>query len=345
MSSIASTSLLWLRCDKDEANRSLVATLYCKVCRQFEDRIRGMRNFSSAWVTGTTNHRTSNVLDHAKSDQHIASMSRLREERAKAQNAPISSYAPIVRSLMVMIESEKERMKRKFEICYVLAREGLAFLKYPAFHVLAERQGVELGSSYKTADSAKLFIHLIAESQRQQFLQSLSISSTPFFSFLLDGSTDAGNVEQELVFVLFCYIDDNTKEIRSCTRYLAVVDPARTNTEGLIDCLGRALERLGIRLESKEGVLKVEGRPGLVGGGSDGASVNVGIHHSMKAHIQSMSHGYFGLGASLTAWSLLVRMPVLAHYLVRSVKCCFDCFTFTTSLRRSHESLRPSLKT
>ena len=89
-------SLLWLRCDKDEANRSLVATLYCKVCRQFEDRIRGMCNFSSAWVTGTTNHRTSNVLDHAKSDQHIASMSRLREERAKAQNAPISSYAPIV---------------------------------------------------------------------------------------------------------------------------------------------------------------------------------------------------------------------------------------------------------
>ena len=96
VNSIASTSLLWLRCDKDEANRSLVATLYCKVCRQFEDRIRGMRNFSSAWVTGTTNHRTSNVLDHAKSDQHIASMSRLREERAKAQNAPISSYAPIL---------------------------------------------------------------------------------------------------------------------------------------------------------------------------------------------------------------------------------------------------------
>ena len=64
-------SLLWLRCDKDEANRSLVATFYCKVCRQFEDRIRGMRNFSSAWVTGTTNHRTSNVLDHAKNNVMI----------------------------------------------------------------------------------------------------------------------------------------------------------------------------------------------------------------------------------------------------------------------------------
>ena len=94
--------------------------------------------------------------------------------------------------------SATENEPKKIEICYVLAREGLAFLKYPAFHALAEWQGVELGSSYKTADNAKLFIHFIAESQRQQFLQSLSISSTPFFSFLLDGSTDAGNVEQEL---------------------------------------------------------------------------------------------------------------------------------------------------
>ena len=37
-------------------------------------------------------------------------------------------------------------MMHKFEICYVIAREGLAFLKYPALHALAERQGVELGS-------------------------------------------------------------------------------------------------------------------------------------------------------------------------------------------------------
>jgi len=70
-------SLLWLWCDKDEANRSLVATLYCEVCRQFKDCIQGMRNFSPAWLTGSTNHRTSNILDHAKSKQHVASMARL----------------------------------------------------------------------------------------------------------------------------------------------------------------------------------------------------------------------------------------------------------------------------
>ena len=90
------------------------------------------------------------------------------------------------------------------------------------------------------------------ESQRQHFCQSLSTSSTSFFSFLIDGSTDAGNVEQELVFMLFGYKDNNAKEIRSCIPYLAVVDPLHANTEGLVPCLGTALERLGIVLEDKE---------------------------------------------------------------------------------------------
>ena len=54
-------------------------------------------------------------------------------------------------------------MMHKFEICYVIARKGLAFLKYPALHALAEWQAVELGSSYKRNDCASLFVHYIAE--------------------------------------------------------------------------------------------------------------------------------------------------------------------------------------
>ena len=38
-----------------------------------------------------------------------------------------------------MDATQKVRMMHKFEICYVIAREGLAFLKYPALHALAER--------------------------------------------------------------------------------------------------------------------------------------------------------------------------------------------------------------
>ena len=213
-------TLLWLRCTKDGTHKSLVSTLWCDVCRQYEAKITGMRNFSDAWITGSTNHKSSNIVDHAKSEQHVSSMACMRTARAKANNERIESYAPIARYLMTMNEGDKAKMKHKFEISYVLAREGIAFHKYPAFHCLAERQGVQLGSTYKGSDSAKLFTYYIAEAQRSDFLQAFS--QVNFFSFLMDGSTDAGNKEQEMIFVLHCTRDDKAKQITSHTRYLAV---------------------------------------------------------------------------------------------------------------------------
>ena len=277
-------SVLWLRCTKDDTDRSLVST-WCDVCRQYKAKITGMRNFSSCWITGSANHRTSSIVDHARSEQHVASMAHMRTARAKANNEPIESYAPIARYLMTMDEEEKLRMVHKFEICYVLAREGVAFHKYPAFHCLAERQGVRLGSSYKRSDCAQQFTYYIAEGQRNVFQQSLS--QVNFFSFLMDGSTDAGNIEQEMVFVLYCKRDDKAKAVRSHTRYLALLNPTSSTAEGLVDCLGDALERLDIDISQKEGVLNAEHRPALVGGGTDGASVNVGIHSGMKAQMQN----------------------------------------------------------
>ena len=111
-------TLSWLRCDKQQ---KYVESLWCETCRRFEDKIRGTKNFSAAWITGSTNHKLSNVLDHARSDQHTRSMSLLRVEQAKATNTPITAYAPIAQSLLTMDKSLQERMDKKFDICYVLA--------------------------------------------------------------------------------------------------------------------------------------------------------------------------------------------------------------------------------
>ncbi len=83
-------TLSWLRCDKQQKH---VESLWCEACRRFEDKIRGVKNFSAAWITGSTNQKLSNVLDHARSDQHKSSMSLLRAEQAKATNTPLTAYA------------------------------------------------------------------------------------------------------------------------------------------------------------------------------------------------------------------------------------------------------------
>ena len=278
-------ALSWLCCDVDEGDKSLVGLLWCSVCRRFEERIRGVKNFSNVWITGSTNHKSSNVLDHARSEQHKAAMGRLRVEQATAAKAPVTTYAPIARSLLTIDKTVQDKVKKKFDICFVMAKENMAFRKYPALHELEVRHGVDLGESYKTKDSAKIFTHYIAESQRQGFFHSLSTAH--FFSFMMDGTTDAGNIEDELIVILYCKKDDATEEIKSCARYYTVEIPTRADADGLIKCLGNALKDFGVEdILKRASVLGAEGKPVLVGAGTDGASVNLGEQNGMKGKMQ-----------------------------------------------------------
>ena len=278
-------SLLWLCCEKDPSDRTIVSTLFCQVCRQYESKIEGMRNYSAAWVNGSANHKTSNIVDHAKSEQHSAAMAHLRKTQAHASNQPLSTYSPIALCFSTIDAGQMTKMKHKFEICYVIAREGIAFLKYPAFHALAERQGVNLGSSYIRNDCAKLFVHFIAEAQRRDLLDSLK--ETKFVSFLMDGSTDSANKEQEIFFIIFCFRDDSTKEVKSMTRYFAIISPDSGDADGLVKCVQDVfLDRFSLNVCEKESILNSNEKPVLVGAGTDGASVNIGVHNGLKAKMQ-----------------------------------------------------------
>ena len=64
-----------------------------------------------------------------------------------------------------------------------MAKESIPFTKYPALHQLENYHRVELGNTYSTADSAKLFTNYIAESQRKAFLNDFM--KCKFFSSLL----------------------------------------------------------------------------------------------------------------------------------------------------------------
>ena len=239
-------SLAWLRADMDAQDKSLVSMLWCVVCRQYQTRICRFKNFSRAWINGSSNHKTSNITDHVNSDPHKAAMMYFRKDQAKSRNEPITSYSPIARSLLSssIDPAVREQVKKKFDISFVLAKEHIPFLKYPAIHELEERHGVDLGATYKNRDSARNFIHYIAESQRRQL--RVSLASCHFYSVLMDGSTDKGRVENELFVILFCKRDDSLQEIRTCARYFCVLEPTKADSDGLVECLCRTLKSMGI---------------------------------------------------------------------------------------------------
>lgn len=121
------------------------------------------------WIDGSSNHKTSNIIDHANSEPHKAVMMYFHKDQAKSRNEAVTTYSPITRSLLSsasMDPAVRERVKKKFDISFVLAKEHVSFTKYPAIHELEERHGVVLGSTYKNRDSASNFVHYIAESQK-----------------------------------------------------------------------------------------------------------------------------------------------------------------------------------
>ena len=62
-------TMTWLWCDMDQNNPTVVDTLWCNACRMNKAKIIGMKNYSSAWINGSTNHKTSCVVDHANSNR------------------------------------------------------------------------------------------------------------------------------------------------------------------------------------------------------------------------------------------------------------------------------------
>ena len=80
---------------------------------------------------GAESIRSSDIRDHAKADQHVAAMSLQKRECARLSGSDPSSYAPIVRALHQLQESDKVQLRRKFDIAYFTAIEKVSFRKYP----------------------------------------------------------------------------------------------------------------------------------------------------------------------------------------------------------------------
>jgi len=136
----------------------------------------------------------------------------------------VATYTPIAQSLNTLSEDERKRLRAKFDIAYFVATEQLAFHKYPKMCELEARHGVNLGNSYLNENAGKEFVHYIAESKRQDL--SLTLSKAPFFSLMMDGSTDQSNADNELLLVLWCDPDGSDEKIHTRMSYILVYSQA-----------------------------------------------------------------------------------------------------------------------
>ena len=258
---------IWLVYNK--LDRDHVESLKCGVCVRFEDKIRGCRNFNSAFIEGSKNLRASSFKDHAATDMHKRAMVLFH----KSRSSDVTEYAPIAKALSTLDADTETKLKRKFEIVYLICKEGMAFTKMAPLCELEEKHGVDLGAGYKNNQACAIFVDYIARAQREGLAAVLA--KTRFFSIQADSSTDSGNIEDELFLVVYFdpYTSDGNVHIRN--RFLTVRRPAHSNAEGLFDCFVSALTYVGIDdWEHK-----------LVGFGCDGANVNLGAR-GLKGYLE-----------------------------------------------------------
>jgi len=68
------------------------------------------------------------VTNQATSSQHFVALNYFKIDQAKDNDEPLTSVAPILRSLMKLDSLLREHLKRKFDLCFTMAKEGIPFV-------------------------------------------------------------------------------------------------------------------------------------------------------------------------------------------------------------------------
>ena len=89
-----------------------------------------MRNYNPTFVEGTANTQTLAFKEHACTDMHKCAMALHK----KQHSSNVCEYAPIAKALLMplMDELTRARLKWKFDISYLIAKEKMSFKKNEA---------------------------------------------------------------------------------------------------------------------------------------------------------------------------------------------------------------------
>ena len=178
--------------------------------------------------------------------------------------AQIYRSTPIGRALCSANAEENERLSKLFEVAYFVAKQEIAFAKFPAILELERRHGVTVGNTYATEPKCREFAMIIGESFKENVIDKMK--SSPYFALLMDGSTDSSVKEKELVYVL--YVGTNGKA--EC-QFMCIKDVADATAPGMKELLEAIFIDSGLH----------DWKSKLVSICLDGAAVNLGVRRGL----------------------------------------------------------------
>ena len=150
-----------------------------------------------------------------------------------------------------------------------MAKEEIAFYKFPVLAGTLKRAGVQLGQTYINDKFASEFTIILGETMEEEIKSE--IKHGEFISVLVDGSTDCSTVEKEMIFVRYV---GNRGHV--CTKLLRLRQAKIADADGLKNLLLDSLVDVGFH----------DYKDRLIGFMSDGASVNFGKRGGLLAKLR-----------------------------------------------------------
>ena len=236
-------------------------TMQCTYCKKYEDEIltnTKMRQFTkeTSMIDGSANFRKSVITDHEVSKYHMKATDLHDAERQQVSATVGQSAAG--KALIQLKEKERNHLRLKFRNVHALCKHNRPLSDYSWMTDLDEAKGYEVGSTYRNNQAGSVFMDYIADIEQENVVKTIKDSN--FFSITMDGSTDIGTVEQEILYVRTVLKGEIT------SKFLKIDEPESTSSQNLYNVVKATIHDLGL----------IASMGKLVGFGCDGASNMLG---------------------------------------------------------------------
>ncbi len=264
---------------------------YCEICWLFAER---GNNLSRTWidgVSGDTHNMITKIQKHEKSQQHISasrvygrwkSGKTIDEEKKRELEINISFWTKVLQRIIAIILT-LSTLNLAFRGHRETVGEGLCsggnFLGLVALvaqydSVLADVISLPYrATKYLSHDIQTEIINLIGNAVRKSLVDK--INNAPFWSIILDTTSDITRIDQLSVVVRWVDIRGESFEITES--FLGFVEVTAADAQGLVSTTKKYLEDLGVDFK------KIRAQ------GYDGASVMSGVRGGVQKLIKNLS--------------------------------------------------------
>jgi hypothetical protein len=252
------TTYPWLGVDDTSNDDEKI--VYCKLCRskpQDADK-------KSPFFKGAVISKTSAFQDHQNSQKHSKLATAEKVKLAK----PGSSQAE--KACAMLDKQKKDRVLRLLNTAHAVVMHNRPFTDFPWMIELQDKNGLDMGATYRNDMECKYFTKYIAEAAQQEVIAWLN--DAHFYSVMMDGSTNTAIREIELLYIRAAKHGVVRVFLVACS----VVK--RPNSESILASMLDALQ-------SELHITATQLYKHLVGFSADGAAVNFGVRNGVATKL------------------------------------------------------------